>query len=115
MPTLPLRHTYGEASVEGEFASLGGTQTQVMPALATAAMMASEGVLSALLLDGFSGLGLVADGFMSFQASRYFSNEERFDPGLTHITFRRSMTTAGKNIPGILGKYVGHEKINFIR
>jgi hypothetical protein len=45
---------------------------------------------------GASLFEAAAAGFMSFQASRYFSHLDLFDPGVTHMTFRGSMTVAGK-------------------
>ncbi len=50
----------------------------------------------ALATAGASVSETTAEGFMSFQASRYFSGQDLFDPGLTHITFRPSMRVAGK-------------------
>ncbi len=92
-PSCVVRHTSGENIRELGFASQVGTRDQVLPAFAAATAGTAPAEWRA---SGASVFEAVVAGFMSFQASRYFSNDDLLDPGVTHITFRRSMRVAGK-------------------
>src|SRR6185437_73448 len=90
-----------EALVTFVLPSQVGTVFQIVPAFAVAASAPFPGspVSGASVFETAAGAG-----FINPQASRYFSNDDRFDRGVTHTAFRFSTTLAGKTYHASSGK-----------
>jgi len=78
----------------------------VLPAFAAAARVPADAVVPGSVTTSVSGLEPAADRLIKFQASRYFSNDERLE--LSMFNFG-----CGENIPSVLGEDVSDEEVNF--